>query len=96
MIFVKMERNPLNSATSRWLGDFTFFQYNRSAPSLLWVLFGSWGLKRIMKKISLVLEIAFGAVCFAWSQTTCVQAKTSPLDGTWELAAGSATPQGCT
>ena len=38
-----------------------------------------------MKKISLVLAIAFGAVFFAWSQTNCVQAKTSPLDGTWEL-----------
>lgn len=42
MIFVKMERTPLNSTTSRWLGDFTFFQYNRSAPSLLSVL----GLKK--------------------------------------------------
>jgi hypothetical protein len=38
MIFVKMERTPLNSTTSHWLGDFTFFQYNRSAPSLLSVL----------------------------------------------------------
>jgi hypothetical protein len=47
-----------------------------------------------MKKISLVLAIAFGAVFFAWSQTNCVQAKTSPLDGTWELVAGQQPPQG--
>ena len=40
MIFVKMERTPLTSTTSRWLGDFTFFQYNRSAPSLLSLLGG--------------------------------------------------------
>ena len=47
-----------------------------------------------MKKISLVLAIAFGAVFFAWSQTNCVQAKTSPLDGTWELVAGQQLPKG--
>src|SRR5215471_9835074 len=29
MIFVTMERTPLRSTTSRWLGDFAFFQYNR-------------------------------------------------------------------
>jgi len=42
-----------------------------------------------MKKISLVLAIAFGAVFFAWSQTNCVQAK----DGTWELVAGQQLPK---
>lgn len=47
-----------------------------------------------MKKISLVLAIAFGAVFFAWSQTNCVQAKTSPLDGTWGLVAGQQLPKG--
>jgi len=46
-----------------------------------------------MKKISLVLAIPFGAVFFAWSQTNCVQAKTSPLDGAWELVAGQQLPQ---
>jgi hypothetical protein len=33
-------------------------------------------------------------VFFAWSQTNCVQAKTSPLDGTWELVAGQQLPKG--
>ena len=47
-----------------------------------------------MKKISLVLAIAFGAVFFAWSQINCVQAKTNPLDGTWELVAGQQLPKG--
>ena len=35
MIFVTVERTPLSSTISRWLGDFTFFQYNRSPPYLL-------------------------------------------------------------
>ena len=47
-----------------------------------------------MKKISLVLAIAFGAVFFAWSQTNCGQAKKSPLDGTWELVNGQQLPKG--
>jgi hypothetical protein len=38
MIFVTVERTPLSSTTSRWLGDFTFFQYNRSLPYLLSIL----------------------------------------------------------
>jgi hypothetical protein len=38
MIFVTVERTPLSSTTSRWLGDFTFFQYNRSPPYLLSIL----------------------------------------------------------
>src|SRR5215471_21569352 len=38
MIFVTVERAPLSSTTSRWLGDFTFFQYNRSPPYLLSIL----------------------------------------------------------
>ena len=29
------ERTRLRSTTSHWLGDFTFFQYNRRPPSLL-------------------------------------------------------------
>jgi hypothetical protein len=42
-----------------------------------------------MKKVSLVLAIALGAVFFAWSQTNGGQAKKSPLDGTWELVASN-------
>src|SRR5215831_5840603 len=38
MIFVTVERAPLSSTTSRWLCDFTFFQYNRSPPYLLSIL----------------------------------------------------------
>ena len=38
MIFVTMERTPLRSTTSRWLGDFAFFQYNRLPPHLLSIL----------------------------------------------------------
>lgn len=47
-----------------------------------------------MKKVSLVLAIALGAVFFAWSQTNGGQAKKTPLDGTWELVAGQQLPQG--
>src|SRR5262249_23639801 len=48
----------------------------------------------IMKKVSLVLAIAFGAVFFAWSPTNGGQAKKSPLDGAWELVAGQQLPKG--
>ena len=47
-----------------------------------------------MKKVSLVLAIAFGGVFFAWSQTTGGQAKKSQLDGTWALVAGQQLPKG--
>ena len=47
-----------------------------------------------MKRVSLVIAIALGAVFFAWSQTNGSQAKTSPLDGTWELVAGQKLPKG--
>lgn len=47
-----------------------------------------------MKKVSLVLAIALGAVFFAWSQTNGGQAKKGPLDGTWELVAGQQLPKG--
>jgi hypothetical protein len=47
-----------------------------------------------MKKISLVLAIALGAVFFARSQTNGVQAKKSQLEGTWVLVAGQQLPKG--
>jgi len=47
-----------------------------------------------MKKVSLALAIAVGAVLFAWSQTNGGQAKKSQLDGTWELVAGQQLPKG--
>jgi len=47
-----------------------------------------------MKKVSLVLAIAFGAVFFAWSQANGGQAEKSQLDGTWELVAGQQLPKG--
>jgi hypothetical protein len=47
-----------------------------------------------MKKVSLVLAIALGAVFFALSQTNGGQAKKSQLDGTWELVAGQQLPKG--
>ena len=47
-----------------------------------------------MKKVSLVLAIALGAVFVAWSQTNGGQAKKSLLDGTWELVAGQQLPKG--
>ena len=47
-----------------------------------------------MKRAWLVLAIAFGAVFFAWSQTSGSQAEKSPLDGTWELVAGQQLPKG--
>ena len=47
-----------------------------------------------MKRVSLVLAVALGAVFFAWSQTNGGQAKQSPLDGTWELVAGQQLPKG--
>jgi hypothetical protein len=47
-----------------------------------------------MKKVSLVLAIALGAVFFALSQTNGGQAKKSQLDGTWELVAGQQFPKG--
>ena len=47
-----------------------------------------------MKKISLVLAIAFGAVFFVWSQSDGGQPKKSQLDGTWELVAGQQLPKG--
>ena len=47
-----------------------------------------------MKKVSLVLAIAFGAVLFAWSQTNGGHAEKSQLDGTWELIAGEQLPKG--
>ena len=47
-----------------------------------------------MKKVSLVLAIALGAVFFAWSQSNGGQAKKSLLDGTWELVAGQQLPKG--
>src|SRR5215472_7686433 len=47
-----------------------------------------------MKKISLVLAIAFGTVFFAGSQTNAGQAKKSQLDGAWELVAGQQLPKG--
>ena len=50
--------------------------------------------KTIMKKLSLVLAIAFGAVFFAWSQTNGGQAKKSELDGTLELVAGQQLSKG--
>ena len=52
------------------------------------------GLKKIMRKVSLVLAIALGATLFAWSQTNGGQAKKSQLDGTWELVAGEKLPKG--
>lgn len=47
-----------------------------------------------MKRVSLVLVIALGAVLFARSQTNGGQAKPGPLDGTWELVAGQQLPKG--
>ena len=47
-----------------------------------------------MKKVSLVLAIAFGAVFFSWSQTNGGQTKKSQLDGAWELVAGQQLPKG--
>ena len=47
-----------------------------------------------MKKVSLVLAIAFGAVFFAWSQTNGGHAEKSQLDGTWELVNGQQLPKG--
>jgi hypothetical protein len=47
-----------------------------------------------MKKVSLVLAIALGAVFVALSQTNGGQAKKSQLDGTWELVAGQQLPKG--
>jgi hypothetical protein len=47
-----------------------------------------------MKKVSLVLAIALGAVFFARPQTNGGQAKKSQLDGTWELVAGQQLPKG--
>ena len=46
-----------------------------------------------MKKVSLVLAIAFGAVFFAWSQTNGGHTEKSQLDGTWELVAGQQLPK---
>jgi hypothetical protein len=46
-----------------------------------------------MKKVSLVLAIALGAVFFALSQTNGGQPKNSLLDGTWELVAGQQLPK---
>ena len=84
-----MERAPLRSTTSRWLGDFAFFQYIR----LPLIYLDSWGLKKIMKKASLVLAIAFGLVFLAQSQTSGGQTKKSQLDGAWELVAGQQLPK---
>ena len=47
-----------------------------------------------MKKVSLVLAIALGAVFVALSQTNGGQAKKSQLDGTWELVNGQQLPKG--
>jgi hypothetical protein len=47
-----------------------------------------------MKKVSLVLAIALGAVFFSLSKTNGGQAKKSQLDGTWELVAGQQFPKG--
>ena len=47
-----------------------------------------------MKKVLLVLAIAFGAVFFAWSQTNSGHAERSQLDGTWELVNGQQLPKG--
>ena len=47
-----------------------------------------------MKKVSLVLAIALGAVFFARPQTNGGQARKSQLDGTWELVAGQQLPKG--
>ena len=46
-----------------------------------------------MKKVTLVLAIALGAVFFAWSQTNGGQAEKSQLDATWELVAGQQLPK---
>ena len=47
-----------------------------------------------MKRVSLVLVIALGAVFFSWSHTSGGQARTGPLDGAWELVAGQQLPKG--
>src|SRR6267154_5629181 len=47
-----------------------------------------------MKKVSLVLAIALGAVFVARSQTNGGQAQKSQLDGTWELVSGQQLPKG--
>src|SRR5260370_35587784 len=47
-----------------------------------------------MKKVSLVLAIALGAVFFARPETNGGQAKRSQLDGTWALVAGQQLPKG--
>ena len=47
-----------------------------------------------MKKVLLILAIAFGAVFFAWSQTNSGHAERSQLDGTWELVNGQQLPKG--
>ena len=47
-----------------------------------------------MKKVSLFLAIALGAVFFARSQTNGGHAEKSQLDGTWELVNGQQLPKG--
>jgi hypothetical protein len=49
---------------------------------------------KIVKKVSLLLAIAFGAVIFAWSQTNSGHSEKSQLDGTWELVNGQQLPKG--
>ena len=67
-------------------------QYVRGGAPLFTL--DSWGLKKIMKKVSLILAIACGAVFVAWSQANAGQAKKSQLDGAWELVAGQQLPKG--
>lgn len=47
-----------------------------------------------MKKIPLICAVALAAACLAWSQANGNHTKTSPLDGTWELASGQPLPKG--
>lgn len=47
-----------------------------------------------MKKISLVVVIAFGTVWFVWSQSGYGQPRKSQLDGAWELVGAQQTPKG--
>jgi hypothetical protein len=90
MIFVTMERTPLSSITSRWLGDFTFFQYNRSLAYLASIPGSKTGHE---ESITCSCNRARGRF-FARPQTNGGQAKKSQLDGTWELVAGQQLPKG--
>lgn len=47
-----------------------------------------------MNKILLVFAIALTAAFLTWSQTNGNQARTSKLEGTWELVSGQQLPKG--